>query len=319
MSAPEGIRILNREEVERLVDLDDLRAAVHTALIRAAAGTVRDAGILHLDLGADRGDLHVKGAWLEGSPVFAIKLAGAFPGAVATGAPLQQGVSLVLDARTGRLRAVIDDGGLLTDLRTAAAVAVVAERLGPACVPVLGLLGAGVQAHETLRALLRVRRPDEVRVWARTPERANAFAREHQDLHVVAVPSPAEAAAGASVVVTCTPSRAPLLGPEDVGAAALVVAVGADTPGKGELQPELLHAAAIVAADDVTHARHAGELQHAPEVAAEPLGTLLAASSGRRAGLTIVDLTGLGAQDAAAAELLLGALTSRVRSGSERS
>ena len=40
----------------------------------------------------------------------------------------------------------------------------------------LGLLGSGVQARTHLEAMLQVRPIRSVRVWSRTPERAQAFA-----------------------------------------------------------------------------------------------------------------------------------------------
>jgi len=154
-----------------------LRGAVRASLVAAARGEAVLPGVLHLDLGARRGDLHVKGAWLTSAPTFAIKVAGAFPGAVAV------------------------------------------EQLVPARVRTLALVGAGSQARHQLRAILRVRTPERVVVWARRAEAAARFvleAGEEHGLDVRVTASVGEAVRGADVVVTTTPARAPLVHAADL-------------------------------------------------------------------------------------------------------
>ena len=106
----------------------------------------------------------------------------------------------------------------------------------------------------------------------------------------------------------------PLLGADPMTAvvfvliAMVVVAVGADTPGKQELDPKLLAGAGLVVVDDRAQCAEQGELQHAPpRVRTQLLGAVLAADEIRpRPGTrTVVDLTGLGVQDAAVAALAL--------------
>ncbi len=53
---------------------------------------------------------------------------------------------VLLSAKTGLASAVFLDNGYLTDLRTAAAGAVVARHLAPKKVNVAGVIGTGVQA-----------------------------------------------------------------------------------------------------------------------------------------------------------------------------
>src|SRR2546421_11519599 len=77
------------------------------------------------------GEVHVKGAYLPGAPVFAVKTATGFSRNAGLGLPVSGGMTLVHDAMTGTLRMLIADGGLLTELRTAAAGAVAADPLAP--------------------------------------------------------------------------------------------------------------------------------------------------------------------------------------------
>lgn len=294
-----------------------MRQAVRAAMVAAAAGRAVMPGVLHLDLGEDRGDVHVKGGWLTGQPVFAIKVAGAFRGAVAAGLATQQGLSMVFDATTGAPLALLLDDGWLTEIRTGAAGAAAVEHLAPKSVGTLAILGAGSQARHQAHATLRVRTPDRVLVWARHLEAAAILATELQQrygMNAQPCSSAGRATAEADVVITTTPARTPILRAADLAADVVVIAVGADTPGKHELDTAILATAARIVVDDLTQCATQGELQHLPasrpRTTAAPmlLGDLFAGSPAAVPGRTVVDLTGLGVQDTAAAQVTLDAL-----------
>ena len=61
-----------------------------------------------------------------------------------------------------------------------------------------------------------------------------------------AAPDRAAAVRGADVVVTCTPSKEPLVGLEDVAPGTFVAGMGADNPEKHELAPSLLCGSRVV-------------------------------------------------------------------------
>jgi ornithine cyclodeaminase len=95
-----------------------------------------------------------------------------------------------------------------------------------------------------------------------------------------------------------------------LAAGAHVTSVGSDGEGKQELDPEILRAADIVAVDSRRQSALLGELQHAPDLAerAVELGTVIAGeAAGRRSDdqLTVCDLTGVGVQDVAAANVVM--------------
>jgi ornithine cyclodeaminase/alanine dehydrogenase-like protein (mu-crystallin family) len=84
--------------------------------------------------------------------------------------------------------------------------------------------------------------------------------------------------------------------------------VGSDGEGKQELDPAILRVADVVVVDSLDQCRRLGELQHAPDVGAVELGLVCNGSSPARMSdeqLTVCDLTGLGAQDVAAAIVLM--------------
>jgi ornithine cyclodeaminase len=204
--------------------------------------------------------------------------------------------------------AFLMDNGFITDQRTGAAGGVAMRWLAPERVDEVAVIGTGLQARKQIEALLAGRSPPrEIRVWGRNDDRASAAAA---DVGGVVAGSPREAAAGAGVVITCTASREPLLGADDVAPGALVIAVGSDGPGKQELDVELLRRADVLAVDSRAQCLRLGELQHAPELAdrAVELGAICAAAAAGRTDeqqLVVCDLTGLGVQDVAAANAVL--------------
>jgi ornithine cyclodeaminase/alanine dehydrogenase-like protein (mu-crystallin family) len=145
-------------------------------------------------------------------------------------------------------------------------------------------------------------------------EVAQAFAARATRTLVVEVRAVADfhrACRESDIIITCTPSREPFLGPGDVPAGAFVAAVGADSPDKQELNPALFAGGAAALVTDVTkQCAEFGELRHVlaagvmdeGDVRAE-LGEIVAgARSGRRHAdeRIVFDSTGTPIQDAAA-------------------
>lgn len=310
-------RLLTRDDVARLVGLGGAITAVRHGLIQMARGRAISPEALELQFPTRRGEVHVRAGYVAGADNYAVKSASGFYENVDLGLPTADGLTLICDARTGQLRYLVLDRGLLTDLRTAAAGALSVDALARADVSVATILGAGIQARLQLRALLKVRDPRTLHVWARSRKHATDFAREAEAIHKLDVQVFATAASAvehADVVITATAATEPILVTEAVRRGTHVTAVGSDTPDKQELAPELLAAADKTVIDGMSATAHAGELFRAIEqgfvtkdsVHAE-LGQVLAGlRPGRQADdeLTIADLTGLGVEDAAIANTL---------------
>ena len=119
-------------------------------------------------------------------------------------------------------------------------------------------------------------------------------------------------------MLTVTPAREPLVMASWLsGRPALVLAIGADSSGKQELEPALVAAADLVVADSRAQCVERGEIQHAVaagllalESVAE-LGECLAAPPpppGAAPRLVVFDATGVAVQDVAIAEVALKSL-----------
>lgn len=145
---------------------------------------------------------------------------------------------------------------------------------------------------------------------ARTRLSAERFAQRHGATVADGVES---AVAAADIVITATPSRTALV--HHVQEGTHIVAVGADTPGKQELDPGLMERAGLVVVDDEDLARHAGILQNA-ERPVHLLSDVVHGHIARRdpSQVTVCGLSGLGIQDAAIASVVLARLNTINRS-----
>lgn len=312
------VRVLNRADVRRLISPADALAVVREAFIAMDQGRAVMPRPFDLHLPDRDGELHVKGAYMLGAPLFAVKAASGFYRNSKLGLPVSNGMTLVYDAGTGILRVLILDGGLLTELRTAAAGALAADLLARPNARTAAVIGVGGQAHYQLQALLEVRHIRDVAVYGRRQEAADQYVRDmsRPGVRIMAAGTVREAVAGADIVITVTSSTEPLLQPEWLADGAHVTAVGSDMPHKQELDPQVLVRADKYVPDSIEAALASGELHHAVESGVLDVGSvygeLAALASGRLPGrtredeLTVADLTGLGIQDTAVADFVAG-------------
>lgn len=109
-------------------------------------------------------------------------------------------------------------------------------------------------------------------------------------------------AAATRLIVTCTASRAPLLAESDIEEGTHITAIGADSAGKQELDPEILRRADVLLADSLAQCEKLGELQHAPDQCARAIEIGAFCGAPRAARSSVADLTGLGVEDLFIAE-----------------
>ncbi|HET7218205.1 MAG TPA: hypothetical protein VFJ02_09150 [Vicinamibacterales bacterium] len=290
---------------------------IRAAFIADGQGRTHVPGVINLDLPQAHGEFHIKTAAIDGVPHIAVKIASGFYDNPSRGLPSGAGLMAVFDAATGMPGALLLDNGFLTDIRTAAAGAVAADLLARPDIDIVGVIGSGVQARMQVHCLATVRRVGAVVAWSPTPGHLVRYCDELNREGIAARPasSPEDVCRQADLIITATPSRAPIVRSQWLRPGTHITALGADAPGKQELDPECLARADLVVVDRLSQCAAFGELKHAidrgcfsaAQVHAE-LGTIAA---GRKAGrttpeqLTIADLTGVGFQDTAIASAAL--------------
>jgi ornithine cyclodeaminase len=299
------VKVVGLEQIKAVLDEDAALAAVETAFRRFAAGEAQVTSVGHLHFTHPPGDCHVKSGAFNGDAVFVVKIATGFSLNPQAGLPVSNGLMAVISATTGEVLALLHDEGYLTDQRTAMAGAIAARAIARPGSKTLGIVGAGVQARLQGRLVARLLGLNTVLVWARNGERATALARELGG----EATSLEDLCARADMIVTTTPATEPLLTLKMLPAIGTrIVAVGADAPGKRELDPMILAHARIVV-DSRSQCVDHGEAGWAvragliDEESLIELGTLL--STPIEFGdtrIVVADLTGVAIQDVAIAE-----------------
>ena len=209
----------------------------------------------------------------------------------------------------------ICDGSYHTVMRTGASAAVSTKWLARPDAKVLALVGAGHMAEGTIETCNEVRAWDEVRVWSRSAATLEGFARRYEGRFPFRLRPSAdleEVVAGADVVVTLTPARAPIVKDEWIAPGTHVAAVGADKRGDQELDGRILRRARIFV-DDLRQCRTDGEINvplaegliAESDIAGEIGGVITGRVPGRTAGseITVFDSTGIALQDSATVPL----------------
>ena len=307
--------LLGEKDVRAVLSMDDLIAAMATALEQFSAGGVRQPLRSIVEVGGGQAFFGVMPAYIAAPPALGTKLVSVYHGNAALGLPSHLATIVLQDPETGALQAVMD-GRYITEARTAAVSAASAKHLARADSRVLAVLGTGVQARSHIDALTRVRRFEELRVWGRDAGRVRALIDElgaEAPARVIAASSPHAAAEGADVIALVTASREPVLARASVRDGAHICAVGACRPDQREMETALVRdarvfvdsrAGALAEAGDIVIPIGEGAID-ASHIAGE-LGDVFGGRiPGRRnaAEITIFKSLGMAVEDVAAARL----------------
>ena len=307
--------VLNSSEIKKCVQLNgQLIPIIEDAFKSLALGKTTMPPILRLDIEKYHGESDVKAAYIEGLDSYAIKVASGFFNNPNLGLPSSNGLMILLDSKTGVLKSVLLDKGYLTDVRTAIAGAIAAKHLSNPESSNVGIIGAGIQAKMQLEALLLVRNIKTAYIWSRDSKKTNTFVRNIKDkinIKIIACESPEQTVNLSEILITCTPSKSPIIKSEWLKKGLHITAMGSDAEMKNELDPKIIKDCDYYIPDSQSQTSILGELNHAIKaglVSAEKkyneLGSVIINSNlGRRNinDVTVADLTGTGVQDTAIA------------------
>jgi ornithine cyclodeaminase/alanine dehydrogenase-like protein (mu-crystallin family) len=235
------MRLINAAEVRANLTYELAIPTVRAAMIAFSKGETLQLLRSILPMAEGRMFGVMPGA-LGGRDAFGAKILSVFPGNFDKGLASHQGVILLFEPENGVL-ACIAEAGEVTAIRTAAASAVATDALARADAGSLAILGYGEQALTHARAISRVRSLRSLTVWGRSGERAEAFAAKMEaELGVPAraCASAREAVAGADIICTVTPAKAPILEGAWVAPGAHVNVVGSSYAGPVEVDNDLV-------------------------------------------------------------------------------
>ena len=307
--------IIDRRDVERLLDPEELLRRLEPAMIDLSEGKVSMPERTFVRVEEHEGLLGVMPVWVPSLGTLSTKLVSVYPSNSRRDIETHQAVVVSFDPETGTPQALMD-ATAITAIRTATGSALATRLLARPDARVLAIVGTGVQARSHAEALPLVRSFEEIRIAGRDPVRAEALAAElaaEVDAKTTATPTPKEAVLDADVICVTTHSPEPVIRRGWVAPGVHVNSVGVN-PAGGEIDPELVRDALVAVeqraaaladppsgAMDLTGAGLGGD-------ALVEMGELL---SGRRPGrtspdqITLYKSVGVAVQDAAAAAVIL--------------
>ncbi len=181
-------------------------------------------------------------AWIPGQDM-GCKLITSFPDNVARhGVPTVNSIYAVFDPQTGQPRAILD-GEAMIFRKTAATSALGADYLAAPDAKFMLMVGAGALAPFVIQAMRAVRPGlEEVRIWNRTPEKAQHLAQrmDSPQCKVVAVQDRESSLEWADIVVAATMSDTPIIAGSALRDGAHVNLIGSFTAAMREGDDALL-------------------------------------------------------------------------------
>ncbi|MCS7252971.1 MAG: hypothetical protein RMK18_04910 [Armatimonadota bacterium] len=306
---------VTEEQVREALTMHDAIEAVELAFREKALGNAIMPPKLIVPL--PNGDIRAMPAYLKGINLAGVKVVNSHPKNRALGLPTVMAILIVVEPETGFPIALIE-ATHLTAMRTAAAGALATKLLARSDSRKVGLIGAGVQARYQLLALDAIMEHlEEVHIWSLEKELAHSLVAEMQgkvSAKYFVHDEPSKVVSEADIIVTATPSCAPIVMNDWVRNGAHINAIGADAPGKQELDPALLKRAKVFL-DDWAQGTESGEvnvplrsgLMSRDEISGEICDVLVGRLQGRTSDseVTVFSSTGLAIQDVATAFVVL--------------
>lgn len=296
------------QDPARDLDLARLNGVIEEAFAEHARGTVQMPPKVYITFAG--GDFRTMPGYIPSLDIAGVKIVNVHPGNPGRGLPTVMALLVILDIETGLPVAILNATDL-TDLRTGAAGAVAAKYLSPHRSVSLGMVGSGRQARAQVEAIGRELEISHVKVWSRNEKNAMQLCAQlpHLECRYCGLPE----VCACDLLVTTTPSREPLIHDEWIHDGTHINAIGADAPGKEELDPAILLRASVFV-DDPAQAVHSGEVNvpiknglFSESMIAGTLGEVVTGKKRRNNPneITVFDSTGLAIQDLAIASLAL--------------
>ena len=301
------MHILYKKTIKNILEQLDLVPMIEEGFMAYSQGKSIVPPVGELTFDQPPGDVHIKYGYIIGKTYYVIKIASGFWENEKYGIPNGQGMMLIFEQKTGQPRAILLDDAMLTDIRTAIAGQICAQRLSNN-INKIGILGTGLQARLQVEYLSKITDCKDVLVWGRNTKKMNLYKDDMKKLgfEVVLAESAKSVASECNLIITATASNEPLLNENDILNGTHITAMGSDTPGKRELGPGIIKSADLVVADSIDQCQERGEIACAlrdGDISKQHIVELGDVLSGKKLGrqnekqITVADLTGVAVQD----------------------
>lgn len=222
--------------------------------------------------------------------------------------PTVMAVVIYNDPQTGFPLSVMN-GTEITKLRTGAVAGLATDTFAPEQIETVGIVGAGVQSYEQIKAIEAVRDFDRILVSDPDDTAVQDFRSSFESSYIVERLEPEGVSSNSDVMSTITPVESPII--SSVGDDIHINAMGADAHRKQEFDDSVTSdPESEIFVDDMEQALHSGEVSQPyengvlSEDSVETLGGAICKGYERESGVTMFDSTGLAIQDIATAHLV---------------
>lgn len=318
---------LDNGKIAETLKMSDVISCVESVYVQKANDQTVVWPTTFYEFNPGHADMDIKSGYLKGAGLFGHKTVSWVEANKDKGLPDLNGIIVVYSDETGIPLGVLE-ASYITGMRTGAAGAVGAKYLARKDSETLLIAGAGNQAYFQVLAMVSAF-PKLKRILIanpRTPEKAVSFANvlperlkasgagSIPDISACEIKAGCEAA---DIIITCTSAREALIKSEWVKPGTHFSCIGADMPGKQEIDEKLFDGA-LVYADDLMHCISSGEMETAlkkgiikesdikGEIGSLILGKIEGRTNDRQ--ISIFDATGMALLDIATAKIALDAV-----------
>ena len=240
--------VLSEKQVQSLIDIDELIAALEQAHIQYSTGMAVMPVRLVVPLPQIQGRITSMPGYLNEDKALGMKVVTYFQDNPKQNLPAILATIMLFSSESGKMIAAMD-GGYITAIRTACASALATRILANPNTPVLGILGAGVQARAHIQALTRVRQLSHIKLYSPSGKSALGIKADLEKpcgIPIEVVDSAQAAVRDSDLLVTVTTAKDPIVQVEWLKPGVHINAIGSHRPDLREIDGATLKRAKVV-------------------------------------------------------------------------
>lgn len=230
------------------MDVEELSKALEKAHVEFSTGKAVMPVRLVVPVPEIKGRITSMPAYLSEDKALGMKVVTYFPENPRQGLPIILATVFLFGTESGKLLAVMD-GTYITAIRTACISAVATRALANPETPVLGVLGAGVQARAQIRTLCAMRKIEEIKVYDVLEKSVRSLKEELEPdvgIKIEAVKSAEEAVRNVDLLVTVTTAKEPIVRADWLKPGVHINAIGSHRPDLREIDGVTMRRAKVV-------------------------------------------------------------------------
>lgn len=313
------MKIIKLDQIKEILKKIDIISVIEQGFIAYSNGNVISPPVGEMIFQQPPGDVHIKYGYIAENEYYVVKIASGFYDNPILNLPSSNGLMLIFSQKTGEILGILLDECYLTNIRTAAAGAIVAKFLAPSKINKIGIVGTGAQARMQLDFLQKVIQCKEVMIFGRDKNKLLSFQTDMEKNFKIRIANTIkDITDSCELIVTTTPATSPFLFSDMVRRGTHITAIGADTAQKQEVDTSIFEMADIIVADSIAECAERGDISYAirekviDKTKIIELGNIISNKCKGRINneqITIADLTGLAVQDIQIAKAIFTAIS----------